>query len=218
MVIRVGTRPSPLALKQVREIRSLLESVDFVIVSIKTQGDKDKITSLSDTDSSFFTKEIDQALLNEEIDMAIHSSKDLPDILPKGLVVFFESKPISRYDALVSRNNFKLQELPTGSRIGASSQRRKDAILTLRPDLKIIDIRGNIEERLGLIEKDKIDALIVAEAALIRLGLENMISETFSLDIFKTHPKQGSLSVVVREDKCQKLRSILSELGPGIGN
>ena len=168
---------------------------------IVTCGDKDKLTPLSQVEgANFFTKEIDEALLNAEVDVAVHSSKDLPDILPDGLVVLFETKSVSPYDALVSRDNLKFRQLPSGWRIGASSLRRKDEIRALRPDLEIVDVRGNIQERLSLIKQDKVDAVVVAHAALIRLGLEDRISEVFPLSIFQTHPKQGCLSIIVKEE------------------
>ncbi|MEW5758909.1 MAG: hydroxymethylbilane synthase [Candidatus Omnitrophota bacterium] len=219
MSIRVGTRPSRLAFRQVEEIKCLVSGVEFVVIPIQTQGDKDKITPLSSVrEPDFFTREIDEALLDGKIDIAIHSSKDLSPILTDGLVIFFETESISRFDVLVSRDNFKLHQLSKHSRIGVSSQRRRDAVYLLRPDLELIDVRGNIDERIRLLDENKIDALIVAEAALIRLDLENRISEIFPLDLFETHPKQGSLSLVAREDRWQKLKSILSAPGLVIGN
>ncbi len=218
-ILRIGIRPSPLALKQAEEIRNIFPAAQFEIVLIKTIGDRDKVTALSDVEGSdFFTKEIDNALLAGEIDLAVHSSKDLPDILPQGLKVLFETAPLSLFDALVSRGNLKLIELPKGYRIGSSSLRRKTQIQSIRKDLEIVDIRGTIEERLAFIDSGKIDALIVAHAALIRLGLEKRVVEILPLDIFQTHPKQGSLSLVVREDRCESLRFILSEQARAIGN
>jgi len=218
-ILRIGIRPSSLALKQAEEIKKVFSSVQFEVISIETRGDRDKITPLTNVEGSdFFTKEIDDALLTGEIDLAVHSSKDLPDILPEGLEVVFESVPISPFDALVSRGNFKIMNLPKGYRIGSSSLRRKSQIQALRKDLEIVDIRGTIEERLALIDSGKIDALIVAHAALIRLGLEKRIAEIIPLDIFKTHPKQGSLSLLAREKMCEKVRFILSEQALATGN
>ncbi len=202
-IIRLGIRPSPLALKQAREAVDLLKKIypdaNFSIRKIFTLGDKDKLTPISDIEGSdFFTREINQALLKGEIDFGVHSSKDLPDILAPGLKVAFETPSVSSYDALVSKGNLKFKDLPKGCSIGVSSQRRKKQITDLRSDLKIIDIRGNIEERLSLLDTARIDALIIAQAALIRLGLEYRISEILPLDIFKTHPRQGSLAIVAR--------------------
>jgi len=201
--VRIGVRPSLLALKQVQEARPILEKIypgaEFEACKIYTPGDRDKVTPISEVDGSdFFTRDIDEALLNGKIDVAVHSSKDLPLALPKGLKVLFETESISRFDALVSNEGYKLAELVSGSRIGASSLRRKKEIKGLRPDLEIVDARGTIEERLNLVDSGKIDALIVAHAALIRLKLEHRIAEIFPLDIFCTHPKQGCLAIVTR--------------------
>ena len=218
-MLRVGTRPSPLAIKQADELKRIFPWVNFEVVIISTLGDKDKITPLTGVEGSdFFTREIDQALLEGEIDVALHSSKDLPDKLSGGLRVVLETKSISQFDALVSKGRLKLKDLPYASKVGTSSQRRKEQIRALRQDLEFVDVRGNIGERLGLIDAGKIDALVVAHAALIRLGLEHMISEVFREGIFTVHPKQGSLALVTREDKWQRVKSILSARAPVTGN
>ena len=218
-ILRVGTRPSPLAIKQADELKKLFPWVNFEVVIISTLGDKNKITPLPSVEGSdFFTREIDQALLEREIDIALHSSKDLPDKLNDGLRVVLETKSISPFDVLASKGKLKLKDLPYASRVGTSSRRRKDQIRALRQDLMIVDVRGNIGERLALIDAGKIDALVVAHAAIIRLGLEHMISEVFNGDNFTAHPKQGSLTLVSREDKWQEVKSILSAQAPVIGN
>jgi len=201
--VKIGVRPSLLALKQAQEAIGLLKKIypkaAFEVCKIGTPGDRDKVTPLSEVDGSdFFTRDIDEALLNGKIDIAVHSSKDLPLALPNGLKVMFETESISRFDALVSKGGHKLAELALGSRIGSSSLRRKKEINGLRPDLEIVDARGTIVERLSLIDSGKIDALIVAHAALIRLKLEHRIAEIFPLGIFNTHPKQGCLAIVTR--------------------
>ena len=205
-ILKVGSRTSPLALKQVKEIQGLMPSVQLVVMPIETQGDKDKVTPLSEVDNSdFFTREIDQALLRGDIDIAIHSSKDLPDVLPEGLRIIFETKSLSPFDVLIAKGNLKLKDLPLGSRIGVSSLRRKGQVLSFRKDLRIVDIRGNIQERLNLIDENKIDALIVAHAALIRLGLEDKITEILNPIEFPTHPKQGKLAIVVDTRRLSEL-------------
>ncbi len=201
--IKIGIRPSALALKQAYEAIEIMQKVCpdhvFNIRVIETQGDKDKKTPLTEvSDSDFFTREIDQALLKGDIDFGVHSSKDLPEVMPSGLKVIFETESVSRFDCLVSKGGFKLKDLPTGWRVGISSRRRKDSVMSLRQDLAIRQIRGNIDERLALIDSGYIDALIVAHAALIRLGYLDKISEVFPLDVFKTHARQGMLSIVGR--------------------
>ena len=217
--LRLGTRPSPLAFKQAAEIQNIFAHVQFQVVPIYTRGDKDRKTPLSEVEGSdFFTREIDQALLEGKIDLAVHSSKDLPEVLAKGLSIALETESLTPFDALVSRNYLQFNALPAGWRIGVSSKRRKDQIKALRADLEIIDVRGNIEERIELIQKDKIDALIVAHAALIRLGLESQIAQILPLSIFKPHPKQGSLSLLTREENWQEVKSILLAQAPAIGS
>ncbi len=202
--LRIGIRPSPLASKQFEEVVGYLKDRYsgriFEIKKIFTPGDRDKITPISQVEGSdFFTADIDQQLLEGEIDLAVHSSKDLPEKINSGLELVFESDPLSPFDALVSRQKLKFFDLPAGWRIGTSSQRRKEQVKALRPDLTLVDIRGNIEERLDLIRQGKIDALIVAEAALLRLGLEKQISQVLPQDIFPAHPKQGQISILARK-------------------
>ncbi|MDD5246042.1 MAG: hydroxymethylbilane synthase [Candidatus Omnitrophica bacterium] len=209
--LRIGTRPSPLALKQVEEIQRIFASLHFSAIVIPTPGDRDKLTPLGGLEGSdFFTRDIDQALLAGEIDLGIHSSKDLPDPLAKGLGLVFETPSLSPHDALVSRWGLRLDELPVGWRMGTSSRRRKEQVGILRPDLKIIEIRGNIAERLDLIEAGVIDALIVAHAAMLRLGLESKVSQVLPLDRFLVHPRQGKLVLLAKEARCAEIRSILS--------
>ncbi|MCM8756831.1 MAG: hydroxymethylbilane synthase [Candidatus Omnitrophica bacterium] len=162
---RIGTRRSPLALKQVEEIvnslRKFYPEFSYEVIGIDTQGDKDKITPISEIEGTdFFTKEIEEALLRGEIDFAVHSSKDLPDKIPEGLTISAITKSIDPYDALVSKNGLKINELPKGSKIGVSSQRRKTQLKRYREDFKIVDIRGNIEERLEKLEKNGLVRII----------------------------------------------------------
>jgi len=197
--LKMGIRPSSLAQAQAQEIKKIFSGLKFEVISIRTAGDKDKITPLDEVgDADFFTREIDKALLEGKIDIAVHSSKDLARKLPDGLMVVLETESLSPYEALVTRNNLKLKDLTRGARVGVSSQRRKEQLKSLRSDLTLINIRGNIEERLALIDKRKIDALVVAHAALIRLGLEEKAAEVFSPDVFPAHPKQGKLALVAR--------------------
>jgi len=208
-----------LALRQVEEVRRLFPHVAFEVKTYRTLGDRDRVTPLSDVEGTdFFTREIDEALLRGEIDIALHSSKDFPEVVPCGLNVILETAPLSKNDCLVAKNNFLLKDLPPKSRIGTSSRRRKEQIRFMRPDLTVVDIRGNIEERLTLLDSGKLDALIVAHAALIRLGLEGRVSEVFHLKDFPTHPKQGRLSLAINKERWQELKFILSEQAPAIRN
>ena len=203
--LRIGTRSSPLALKQVEEalgyLRKFYPEFSSEIISIDTYGDRDKVTPISDIEGTdFFTREIDEALLRGDIDFAVHSAKDLPDETPKGLAVAAITKSIDPYDALVSKGNLKLGELRNGAQIGVSSGRRKTQLKKYRDDLQIVDIRGAIEERLDKLDKNGLDAIIVAACALMRLGLEYRITQRIPFQILKPHSLQGSLAIEARAE------------------
>lgn len=201
-IIKTGTRPSPLALKQVDQIQRLLPEVCLEIVPIETRGDKDKITSLiGQEESNFFSAEIEQALLDGSIDIGIHSAKDLEKDTPDGLVIAALTKSISPDECLVSRAGIPLDKLPAGSRIATSSRKRKDAILRFRPDLVVEGIRGNIDGRLAQLDSGRFDALVVAHAAMLRLGYEDRITQIIPQEIIPAHPLQGRLAVQVRSDR-----------------
>jgi hydroxymethylbilane synthase len=204
---RIGTRTSTLALKQVEEILDklwkLYPDLKADIVGIETCGDKDRNTPISDIEGSdFFTREIDEALLKGDIDFAVHSAKDLPDKVRKGLSVSAITQAIDSHDALVSKEGLKLGELPLAARIGTSSSRRKEQLKAYRSDFEIVDIRGNTEERLELLDQElqDLDAIIIAACALVRLGLEDKITERIPFHILKPHPLQGALAIETRKD------------------
>jgi len=200
--IRIGTRPSPLAIKQVEEIRRLLPHVSLEVTRIETKGDKDKVTPLAGIEKSdFFTHEIEKALLEGKIDASIHSAKDIEEDVPRELVIAAVTRSISPFECLVSREKLKLNELAPGSIVGTSSRKRKAAVESFRSDLVVKDIRGNIEERLNQLDKGDFDAIIIAHAALLRLGYRDRIAEIISPDIIKPHPLQGRLAVQVRQGR-----------------
>ncbi|MCM8775066.1 MAG: uroporphyrinogen-III C-methyltransferase [Candidatus Omnitrophica bacterium] len=213
-IFNVGTRTSPLALKQVEEIEAYLKwicpGVRLEIVRIDTPCDRDKKTPLSEVEGTdFFTREIDEALLKGQIDFAVHSAKDLPDRLPQGIGIVAVTESLDPFDVLVSRNKRKLVELPLGAKIGTSSRSRKDQLKTYRTDFRIFDLRGNIEDRLAQLEKNDLDAIVMAGAGLRRLGLETWISDILDFETFKPHPLQGCLAVTIREDNLE-LKKIFS--------
>lgn len=207
--IRIITRRSNLALKQVSEVLSFFPELNPEIILCDSFGDKHKdISLLTNTDSDIFTRELDSALLNNIGDVVINSAKDLSIPIPHGLEVIALLEAFDKTDALVSRQNKKLNELPGNAKIGTSSQLRKEQLLKIRPDLEIISVRGTIEERLNLIDTGEIDALIVATCALKRLNNEHRITEILP---FETHPLQGNLVVVARENR-EYLKTIFSEV------
>ncbi|MGC8765979.1 MAG: uroporphyrinogen-III C-methyltransferase [Brevinematia bacterium] len=196
--IKVIARNSNLSLKQVEEVFSEL-NLDYELVPVLSYGDKHKgVSLLKDVPEDFFTRELDKAILSGVADVAIHSAKDLPFPLPYGIDLAALTKGKSKEDALVSKNKLKLIELPEGAKIGLSSKLRKENILRLRPDLKIVSIRGTIEERLSILDSGKVDAIIVALCALERLGLLDRVSEVLP---FETHPLQGKLAITIRKDR-----------------
>lgn len=205
-ILKVGARPSRLAINQVEEIARLVPFVAFDVMTIDTAGDRDKLTPLSEAeDARFFTKEIENALIAGEIDVAIHSAKDLDWPIPEGLEIAATTRSVSRNECLVSRKGQRLDELPTGALVGTSSKKRKEAVLKYRPDLVIKDIRGNIDERLGQLDRGDFDAIVVAQAALIRLGYEAKIAQIIPEYIIEPHPLQGSLAIEIRKDRIDLL-------------
>ena len=213
---RVGTRKSPLALKQVEEVlrglKKFYPSIKIEIVGIDPYGDKDKVTPISDIEGTdFFTREIDDSLLKGEINFSVHSAKDLPDNLRKGLIIAAITESIDPYDVLVSKSGLALDKLPSGTKVGTSSMRRKTQLREYRSDFEIVDIRGNIEERLYRLDNSDLDAIVTAAAGLVRLGLENRITQRIPFEILRPHPLQGALAIIVREDD-SNLRKMLAVL------
>lgn len=212
-IYKIGTRKSPLALKQVDEILNKLKNfypgIKSEIIGIDTYGDKNMTTPISDIEGTdFFTREIDDALLNGKIDFAVHSAKDMPDNVPDGLCVVALTKSMDPYDAIVSKNKVPIENLRFNARIGASSARRKEQLKKYRDDFIIIDIRGTIEERLKKLDEMKLDAIIVAAIALVRLGLEEKITQRIPFDILTPHPLQGCLAAVTRKQDKELIKKL----------
>lgn len=207
LTLKIGTRPSPLAVKQAEEISSLLPEISIKIITIETKGDMDKTTPLSQMEGTdFFTREIEEALISGSIDTAVHSAKDVEDITPELLSIAAITKSISSYDCLVSRRGDTLETLPARSVIGTSSQKRKDAVFKFRSDLIVKDIRGDIDERLQQLDEGAFDAIIVAHAAMIRLGYEARITQIIPKEIVEPHPLQGRLAIQVRSDRTDLMK------------
>jgi len=187
-----------LSLAQAREVISVLDdgTVQFEVLTFETKGDRDRTTPIDETEGSdFFTDAVEEALLKGSVDIAVHSAKDMPDRQKKGLTVAVVTPSVDPDDVLVSRNGLKLGELPPGATVGTSSKRRKEAVKALRPDIRIADLRGNIGERLEKLDKGEFDAIVVAAAGLIRLGLGDRITERLPITGAKG---QGSLAIEIR--------------------
>lgn len=199
--LKVGARASPLSRAQVAEVAAALKvlspEVQLFPIYIDSMGDKDRHTSLRTLEKTdFFTREIDALLLNGECRIAVHSAKDLPESIPKGLMIVALTKGLDPTDALVFRPGENLETLSPGAWIATSSDRRETAVKALRDDLQFIDLRGTIGERLKKLETREADGVVVAEAALLRLGFH-------SLNRIKipgsTTPYQGQLAILARQ-------------------
>jgi hydroxymethylbilane synthase len=196
----IGSRGSQLALWQAHWIQARLEKLgeQCRIEIIKTTGDKITDVALSQVGSKgLFTKEIEEALLAGEIDLAVHSLKDMPTDLPPGLTLAAIPEREDPRDALIGR---ALTDLAAGARIGTGSLRRAAQLRALRPDLQIEDIRGNIDTRLRKLDEGRYDAIVLASAGLRRLGWENRITELFDPGIMCPAVGQGALAVETRDD------------------
>lgn len=198
MKIRIGSRKSRLAMVQVEEVLALLKKkgvpAEFEHTGYLTAGDKDKTTSLIDNAADdFFTDALDRAVLNGEIDAAVHSAKDLPQKLPDGIQIYALTPPLDPNDAWVG--NISWKDLPDGARIGTSSAIRQAQMKRLCPRAELLDIRGNIEERIAQVREGKYDGVIIAACALKRLGLEKEIKDILP---WEAAPLQGQLAVTGR--------------------
>lgn len=203
LVITVGTRGSPLALIQVDEVLDEIQQfhpeVQFQIVVVETAGDLDQTTSLREIKekSDFFTREIDAMQAHGSCRLSIHSAKDLPDPLHPELEIIALTKGVDSSDSLVLPDGESLETLPEGAQIATSSERREEAVRELRSDLSFVDIRGSVEKRIAEMEYGRVDGLVVAEAAIIRLGLTGLNRITLP---GPTVEGQGQLAVIARKD------------------
>ncbi|AEB11043.1 hydroxymethylbilane synthase [Marinithermus hydrothermalis] len=199
-VIVVGTRGSALALTQTRWVVERLKEqwpeAEFKIKTIQTRGDR----GAPPTDRDIFVKELEEALLRGEIDIAVHSLKDLPTEQPEGLVIASIPKRVDPRDVFIGRNGIRrLEDLPEGAVVGTSSVRRKAQLLAYRPDLVVRELRGNVDTRLSALGSGEFDGIILAAAGLLRLDLRNRIDAFIDPKIMLPAPGQGALALEVRE-------------------
>jgi hydroxymethylbilane synthase len=201
----IGTRGSALALAQTELIRKQILSsfpdTEITVRVIKTSADKDQISSIrSGSSVGVFVKELEQALLSGEIDIAIHSMKDVPTSIPDGLQIAAIPEREDARDALIANHATSLAELPSGALVGTGSVRRQAQILSLRPDLQVKDIRGNVDTRLNKLRDGIFDAIILACAGLNRLGFHNRISAPLDFGQMLPAPGQGAIAVETRSN------------------
>lgn len=202
--LRIGTRASQLALWQANWVKSELEKkypgLEVTLTKIKTQGDKILDVPLAMVGGKgLFVKEIEEAMLRGEIDIAVHSMKDVPTVFPEGLALRCITEREDPRDIVVLRPGFKsFRDLPQGARIGTSSLRRKAMLLHLRPDFQMVDIRGNVETRIRKLTEDNLDAVVLAAAGMHRLGFTGQIGEYLPTDVSLPAIGQGALGIESR--------------------
>lgn len=200
--IAVGARSSNLSRAQTQEVLKELKQyyprIEFQMTYLPTIGDKDLKTSLRSLEKTdFFTKEIDELVQKKQCRIGIHSAKDLPDPLAEGLMIAALTKGVEAFDSLVLREKDAIETLRPGAIIGTSSKRREEMVHSLRQDLHFKDIRGTIENRLALLENGEVDGIVIAEAAILRLGLAHLNRIRLPGE---AAPLQGQLAIISRCD------------------
>ena len=220
LVLKAGTRPSRLALTQTRaaldRLEEMLPGVKFEMVPIASVGDTDRTTDLRESPPDFFTRELDAALLRDEIDLAVHSAKDLPDPMDEHIDAFWLPWREEPRDVLIFSKGRTIADLPANPVIGVSSERRADYCARRFPNGIQKNIRGNIEERIAQVDEGTYDIVVMAAAALIRLGLTGRISEWIPLDELDVPEGQGYLAVTLRNGKPSPLRDLFPLIGKKI--
>ena len=201
---RIGTRGSTLALWQANHVKKLLEAggtLQAEIITIKTSGDQDQESSISQIGTKgVFIKELDEALLDKRIDLAVHSMKDVPTEIPEGLTIAAILKRDEVRDCLVCKFGHKLAKLPRSAKVGTSSVRRRAQLLRNRPDLDIRELRGNIDTRLRKLDDCEYHAIVLAKAGLDRLGLGWRSAEVLTTEVMLPAVGQGALGIETRAD------------------
>ncbi len=212
--LKVGTRGSKLAIVQTQialaALRKSNPSIECKIVTITTRGDVDKRPIFTIDQKGIFEKELNDAVIKGSIDFAVHSLKDLPSDLNDELILASIPKRARPNDVLVNKKKLKLNDLPKGSIVGTSSLRRAIQIIRRRPDLNVKPIRGNVETRIKKSINGEYDAVVVAEAGLIRLGMKDVIVERFNIRDFMPSPGQGAIAIICRKNNHRLIRLLKS--------
>lgn len=215
--VRIGTRASRLALAQATEVKRRLErthpNVRFTLVKIKTLGDEyQSVAFFKKTNVGVFTKAIEKKLLSGTIDLAVHSLKDLPTELPKGLELAAFPKRLRSGDVLITRKRLTLSQLPPGAIVGTGSPRRKRQIAAARPDLVLKDMRGNLDTRVSKVLREKtFDAIVIAEAGLERIGRYRRFARSIDAEVVLPAVGQAALGLQIRSGD-PRLRGLLKKL------
>lgn len=214
--IRIGTRSSQLALWQAEfvasELKRLYPNCEVELVHHSTQGDRILEKPLAEIGGKgLFTAELEESMRNGSVDLAVHSLKDMPTDLPEGLILGAITKREVPCDVLISPKYKVLSDLPLGAKVGTSSLRRQAQLLHRRPDLKISVLRGNVQTRLRKLEEEGFDAIVLAQAGLKRLGLDDKITQVFTVDEIIPAVGQGALAIECRADD-QEILDMLKPL------
>jgi len=214
--IHIGTRDSQLAMWQAEWVQSqltrLYPQLKFELVPMKTKGDKILDVPLSKIgDKGLFTKELENGLLSGELDMAVHSLKDMPTLLPKGLTISAFCEREEPRDVYLSKNGVRLENLPSGSLLGTSSLRRKAQLKHYRPDLEFMELRGNLQTRWKKLQESNMVGIVLAAAGVKRLGWEERITQILPEDLMLSAVGQGSIAVEILEQRLD-LQELLAKL------
>jgi len=216
MKVKIGTRGSALALWQANWVKSALEvrhpDLSIELVKIKTRGDKILDTALSKVGGkALFVKEIEDALLRDEVQLAVHSMKDVPGTLPRGLTIGAIPEREDLRDAFIALHASSLDSLKRHARVGTSSLRRQSQLLNMRPDLEMIPLRGNVDTRLKKLKSENLDAIVLAAAGMKRMNMEHAVTQYFPPHVMIPAIGQGALGLEIREDH-DEVRSLISFL------
>jgi hydroxymethylbilane synthase len=218
VTLRIGTRGSPLALAQAHMVRSALARAhgwaeDVVEINvIRTSGDRIQDRPLSEVGGKgLFTKEIEDALLSGTIDLAVHSAKDMPTLLPGGLMLAACLPREDVRDVFISRRASTLRDLPHGAVVGSASLRRQAMVRRLRPDISVVPFRGNVETRIRKLDAGEVDATLLALAGLKRLGLADKATALLDVDDFLPAVGQGAVTIEARSDDA-RTRGLLAQI------
>jgi hydroxymethylbilane synthase len=213
--IRIGTRRSALAMAQtgmVADQISRASGLGVELVPITTTGDTSTESLASLGGTGVFASALREALLAGECDLVVHSLKDLPTGAVPGLRIGATPKRADARDVLVARNGLHLSALPVGAKVGTGSPRRAAQLLAARDDLEVLDIRGNVDTRVGRVSEGDLDAVVLAAAGLGRLGRLELVSQYFELSDWPTAPGQGALAIEVREATSREIEGVLSKI------
>lgn len=218
-ILRIATRKSPLALWQANHVRDALlarhPDLEVELVTMTTQGDKILDTPLAKVGGKgLFVKELETGMLEGRADLAVHSMKDVPVEFPEGLGLASVLPREDPRDALISNEYSSIETLPEGARVGTSSLRRQCQLRRLRPDLEVLDLRGNVNTRLAKLDKGDYDAILLAAAGVRRMGWEQRITELLAPEQFIPAIGQGAIGIEIRLDDA-RVRSLVEELNDG---